>query len=332
MLKSQRISPHLTAVFQALLVTFLWSTSWVLIKIGLQDIPALTFAGLRYSLAFACLLPLALWAERNGSPNGSRSDSRGTLRGLSARQWLRLGLLGLLLYAITQGAQFLGLSLLPAVTVSLLLNFTTSAVALLGIAWLREVPGLRQWSGILLAAAGSLIYFYPVDLPAAQLLGLAIVAAGVLANAVSAVLGRQVNRDEGLPPLVVTVVSMGIGGGLLLLAGVLTQGWPPLALRHWAIIAWLALVNTAFAFTLWNRTLQTLSAVESSIINSTMLVQIALLAWIFLDERLGGKELLGMALVGLGTLIVQLRGRQAKTGGMPPPADLLSSTDSPIEP
>lgn len=47
-------SPHTRAVLQALLVTFLWSTSWVLIKIGLADIPALTFAGLRYVLAFWC--------------------------------------------------------------------------------------------------------------------------------------------------------------------------------------------------------------------------------------------------------------------------------------
>ncbi len=50
-------SPHGKAVLQALFVTFLWSTSWVFIKLGLTDIPALTFAGLRYSLAFLCLLP-----------------------------------------------------------------------------------------------------------------------------------------------------------------------------------------------------------------------------------------------------------------------------------
>jgi drug/metabolite transporter (DMT)-like permease len=30
-----------------------------LIKIGLEDIPALPFAGLRYTLAFLCLLPFA---------------------------------------------------------------------------------------------------------------------------------------------------------------------------------------------------------------------------------------------------------------------------------
>ncbi len=47
---------------QALLVTFLWSTSWVLIKLGLRaSLPALTFAGLRYSLAFLCLVPFVLF-------------------------------------------------------------------------------------------------------------------------------------------------------------------------------------------------------------------------------------------------------------------------------
>ncbi|MCA9978373.1 MAG: EamA family transporter, partial [Anaerolineales bacterium] len=53
-----KLSAHTRAVLTALFVTFLWSTSWVLIKIGLQNIPALTFAGLRYFLAFLLLLPL----------------------------------------------------------------------------------------------------------------------------------------------------------------------------------------------------------------------------------------------------------------------------------
>ena len=36
--------------------------------------------------------------------------------------------------------------------------------------------------------------------------------------------------------------------------------------------------------TIWNYTLRTLTAMESSIINGTMLIQIAVLAWIFLGE------------------------------------------------
>lgn len=99
---------------------------------------------------------------------------------------------------------------------------------------------------------------------------------------------------------------MGIGGLLLLVVGATTQGFGHLDLVQWLIIGWLAIVNTAVAFTLWNNTLRTLTAVESSVINSTMLPQIALLAWLFLDEPLNPKQISGLALVGVGTLIVQV--------------------------
>ena len=48
-------SPRLLAILQAVFVTFLWSTSWILIKWNIDEIPPLTFAGLRYSLAFVFL-------------------------------------------------------------------------------------------------------------------------------------------------------------------------------------------------------------------------------------------------------------------------------------
>lgn len=288
-------STYRTAVLQAFLVTFLWSTSWVLIKFGLTDIPAVTFAGLRYGLAFLVLLPFSL-----------RRSNLASLRRLSRRDWSSLLLLGLLFYAITQGAQFLGLAFLPAVTVNLLLNFTTILVALLGIGLLAERPGLIQWGGMVLALGGALVYFYPFSLEGARLAGAAIVLGGVLANALSAVLGRSINRLGNLSPLLVTLVSMGFGSALLLAGGLSFQGLPVLSPSNWLIIIWLAVVNTAFAFTLWNQTLRSLPAVESSIINSSMLIQIPILAWIFLGETLGIKEISGLILAGVGVLIVQV--------------------------
>jgi len=289
---------HFQAVLQALFVTFLWSTSWVLIKVGLKDIPALPFAGLRYTIAFLCLLPFAV-----------RSGQLKTLHRLSAGTWARLLLLGLLFYSVTQGAQFLSLNYLPAVTVSLLLSFTTILVALIGFFALRERPTAVQWGGTGLYLAGVLVYFYPLMLPQGELFGFAVAFTGVLANALSSILGRHVNRSGELEPLAVTVASMGAGGLVLLAGGIAVQGLPRLTLTHWGIILWLAVVNTAFAFTLWNHTLRTLSAMESSIINNTMLIQIAVLAWLFLDEPLSSRMVLGMILAALGTLLVQIRNR-----------------------
>ena len=295
--------PHLQAILQALFVTFLWSTSWVLIKIGLEEIPALPFAGLRYTLAFLCLLPFA-----------ARSGQLRSLRRLSAGTWARLLLLGLLFYSVTQGAQFLSLNYLPAVTVSLLLSFTTIPVGLIGVFALRERPAAIQWAGTALYLVGVVVYFYPLVLPQGELFGFTVAIVGVLANALSSILGRHVNRSGELEPLAVTVVSMGFGGLVLLAGGIAAQGLPRLTLTHWGIILWLAVVNTAFAFTLWNHTLRTLSAMESSIINNTMLIQIAVLAWLFLSEPLSWRMVLGMILAALGTLLVQLR-KQPRAGG-----------------
>lgn len=292
-------SSHVTAILQALFVTLLWASSWVLIKFGLEDIPALTYAGLRYGLAFLCLLPFAV-----------RSPDAATLRHLPRRTWLQLVILGVLFYAVTQGAQFLGLAYLPAVTVSLLLNFTTIVVAWMGIVLLAERPSGQQWGGIVVALIGVGIYFTPIVLPAGELFGILVVLVGVLSNAASSILGRDVNRAGRLSPLLVTTVSMGIGAVLLLLAGLLFEELPVLSARSWFYIAWLAIVNTAYAFTLWNQTLRTLQAMESSIINSTMLIHIAILAWLFLGERPTWREGFGLLLVGLGTLIVQLRRRR----------------------
>ena len=288
-----RFSSRLRAILQALFVTFLWSTSWVLIKYALDEIPPLTFAGLRYTIAFIILLP-GLWKHRV------------EVRALSTKEWRRLAALGLAFYTMTQGGQFLTLNHLEAVTFSLLLNFTTVLVALAGVIALREVPSRLQWGGIVTFMAGVLAYFYPVWIPDGKALGLTLAGITVCANAVATLLGRSVNRERAIPPLVVTIFSMGIGAIPLLGLGLAAQGLPTLSLTGWAIIVWLAVVNTALAFTLWNRTLRVLSAVESSIINNTMLIQIAVLAWLFLGERLATSDIAGLALATVGALMVQM--------------------------
>ena len=79
------------------------------------------------------------------------------------------------------------------------------------------------------------------------------------------------------------------------------------------MLIWLAVINTALAFTLWNHTLRKLSAMESSIINNTMLIQIAVLAWIFLDEKITTQEGIGLSIAVIGAVLVQLKKRTAKT-------------------
>jgi drug/metabolite transporter (DMT)-like permease len=290
---------HFKAILFALLVTFLWSTSFVIIKIGLAEIPSLIFAGLRYTIAFICLLPFAF----------TKSNSA-VIKNLAKKDWLKLILLGLLFYTFTQGTQFIGLKLLPAVTVSLWLNFTPLIVAVMAIFLINEFPTRLQWLGVVLFILGIFTYFFPIALSENQESGLIVMTIGVLANSASAVLGRNINRDAGINPVVVTVVSMGIGSIVLLVTGIIIQGIPSISTQNILYLLWLAVVNTAIAFTIWNLTLRTLSAMESSILNGTMLIQIAVLAWVFLGEAITFQEGTGMLIAAAGALLVQLRKRK----------------------
>lgn len=295
----QNRPPHLISIFQAMFVTFLWSTSFIIIKWCLIEIPPITFAGLRYFLAFLCFLPFMFFKRKYLFE----------IRNLKSHQWKKLVLLGLVFYTFTQGAQFLGLSFLPSVTVSLVLNFTPIIVAAMGIFLLKENPTSLQWAGVVLFLIGVLTYFLPISLLENEAIGLAIMLVGVLANAGSAIIGRNINRRKDISPFVVTFISMGIGAVILLTVGLASNGFPVISVKNWLFLIWLAVINTAFAFTLWNLTLRTLTAMESSIINGTMLIQIAVLAWFFLDEKITLQEGTGMLIAALGAVLVQMKRR-----------------------
>ena len=283
-------------------MTFLWSTSFIIIKWGLIEIPPITFAGLRYSLAFICFIPFIL-----------RRKYISEIKNLNSGQWKKLILLGIIFYTFTQGTIFLGLSLLPSVTVSLMLNFTPLIVAIAGIFLLNEKPSLLQWCGAIMFIIGIITYFFPIALIKNQTIGLIIMFIGVLANALAAILGRDINRNKNISPIVVTFISMGVGAIILLIIGLAGSGIPIISFKTGLFLLWLAAINTALAFTIWNLTLRTLTAMESSIINGTMLIQIGILAWIFLGESISLQQGLGMIIAVIGGVLVQIKTKNNRT-------------------
>ena len=289
------------AIFQAFFVTILWSSSWPIIKFGLENenIPPFMFAGLRYVTA-SLILIVAILAS---------SKHRREIKTISKKWWLILIFYGLIFYTLTQGAQYLGLSYLPAITVSLLLSFTPILVLLIAVFTIKEKPSIIQVVFVLTTLGGALLYFIPslnLNLTNSIIIGLVVVIIGVLANAFSAVVGRSINQKQILSPLVITAVSMFIGSLIMLVVGFSVEGVPSISLTGVGYILWLSVVNTALAFTLWNHSMQRLRAVEISIINNTMLFQITILVVIFLNERPTPLEWVGLAIVAVSGLLLPL--------------------------
>lgn len=286
-------------VIKALFVTFLWSTSWILIKLGIENIPPLLFAGMRYFIAFVVLYVIT---------KKHKPFKKVSKRGL---YWIML--YGAVMIALTQGAQFVALSILPTILVSLSLNATPVVVALFGYWILKEKLVGFQWVGMFLYVIGIGMYFYPFAKIDDLFIGLVVAVCAVAFNSAATIIGRYVNQQNFLPSIQLTMISMFVGSVLLLSVGLSLETFPSLDIKEIVILLWLGIVNTAFAFTLWNQSLSKLTAISASLINSTMMIQIAMLAWIFLGESLATRQWIAVFIVFLGVVLVQVLKQRINT-------------------
>lgn len=258
--------------------------------------PPIIFSGLRYITASILLVIIIL----------SKQEYRNNVINLNRKNWIQLIIYGLIFIALTQGSMYIALDLLPAITVSLVLNFTIFIVVILSAILLKEVPSILQIVFIAIGLIGILIYFYPIDVPQNELLGLVVIFFGVFANAIASIMGRSINRAKQIHPIIITGLSMMFGSILLLMFGFMLEGIPNLSFTSIFYILWLSIINTALAFTLWNKTMQKLRAIDSTLINSAMLPQTVLLALIFLGEMPDLLEWVGLGILAGSMIIVQI--------------------------
>ena len=291
----RRLAPYAAAGA----TTILWSSSFVLVKLGLQSIPPLYFATLRYSLAFLILLAVDLAFTRRGkggSPIGRKGVALLVVAGVGG-------------YTLAQGLQFVGLYYLPAVTTSFLLNFNPFYVLLLGAVLLDTRVTLVQVAGLGLAVVGALVFFSESVAWGGQFFGVAVVIVSGVGWGVYVLAVRVLHAGRSVSPLRLTTITMGIGVAGMVGLTVASRQYAPLTTESVIIVAWLATANTALAFYLWNWSLQVIPAYELTLMQDVMLVEIALFAFFFLGEAITPVMVAGMGLVLAGVAVVQLKGR-----------------------
>lgn len=286
---------RLTALGLGLLASFLWASSFVIIKVGLTYIGPLSMGGFRYFVGFLILLPIML------RPNHH------TAWPSSWRVWLQLTVVGVAAYPIANGLLYWGLTQITPTTSSFLFNLTPFLVLALGILALRELPALGQWAGMALIAAG-IVVFFALPLGQGETIGVIATIGAALAFAWYNVQARALARTGRLGSITLTALPLGIGGALHIAFALLVEGpprWDPLALL---VVVWLASFNTALAYTAWTRALGALKAFELSVLMTVMPAETALIAWLALGEDFPVHKLLGIALVIPGVLLVHWAG------------------------
>ena len=282
-------------IFLAFFVTLLWSTSFVIIKIGLKTITPILFSGFRYLLASIILLLLV-------SINPTRIQE---VKSLKRKEIVLLILYGIVFITFTQGLQYLSLNLLPAITVSQLLTLTPVIVLLLSNFLLEEIPSKFDIIFLFFALIGVFLFYYPFTIPFSELLGLLFLVFCLFSNALATILGRHINSSMHKAALTITSISMFFGGVLLTILGLLLEPFV-ISITEIFYIIILAVFNTALAFTLWNKSMKTLRALDISLINNTMLPQITILSIIFLQESLTFVELIALIIIFFSVIFIQI--------------------------
>ena len=291
-----KMQSHPIAIIEGLLVAIIWASSFVFVKMALAYMGPFTIAGLRYSLGFLILLPFMVPRLR-------------ALRGLPPRLWIRLIIIGIVAYTIANGAFYLSLRYLPAVTLSFVNSLGPLLVLFAGVVWLQEIPARLQVIGVVISLVGGALFFSP-GLRGAEPLGIAIGAIGMISFVAFGILARGVARDRHIDALSRAAIPLAVGGVSLLLIAIPLEGLPPLTVNGWAIVLWLALVNTTVAYVLYHHSLQELTALEMNVLLNLCPLGAALLAWLLLGETLTAVQILGMMVVIFGvTLVQQMRPR-----------------------
>ena len=286
---------YLFSVGIAFFVTFLWSTSFVIIKIGLRTTTPILFSGFRYLLASIILLFFVFLNDSN----------KNEIKSLKKEEFGLLFVYGFVFITMTQGFQYLSLNILPAISVSQLLTITPVIVLLMSNFILKETPS--KWDIILLTTTffGVIMFYYPFQIPLSELLGLFFLFICLLSNASATILGRHTNSTLHKSALTITAISMFIGGIILTLAGLLFEKLKFSEVEIFYVII-LAIFNTALAFTLWNKSMATLRALDTSLINNTMLPQITILSIIFLQESINLLETVSLVIILVSVILIQV--------------------------
>jgi DME family drug/metabolite transporter len=105
-------------------------------------------------------------------------------------------------------------------------------------------------------------------------------------------------------PLQIVAIGFSVGAGLLLSVALPTGLVVSYSRAGWAMLAYLGLVPTAFAYALYLEGMRTVSATVASIATLLEPLTSTLLAWLIFGERLSSLGWLGTALLGVAMMVL----------------------------
>lgn len=293
-----------------LLLCVIWGSTWLFIKLGLEDLPPLTFAGIRFVIACLILFTI-IWLRHIRLP-AARVD------------WILLAVTGVLSFSLNYGLLFWGEQYISS-GLAALLQATIPAFGLV-IAHFY-LPGERitgaKIVGVVLGIVGvGIVFSNQLSLAGGRAF------AGCVALVLSSFFVAYSNvlvkaRGRNLDPAILAAGQMFFGLLPLLLIGIPLEGSP--LTFHWTGIAlisllYLSIVGSVVAFLLYYWLMQNMEVTKSMLIALVTPVVAVILGMIVLHEQLHWRTVAGGAMImgGIGLIVAQkaLQGTRNVSGAV----------------
>jgi drug/metabolite transporter (DMT)-like permease len=278
-----------------LLLSLIWGSTWLFVKIGLAVLPPFTFAGLRFSAA-AVLLWGIVWLRGSALPR-------------TWPEWRMIIWVGLLGMSLNYGLIFWGGQYIPS-GLSAVLQAMIPAFGLVLAHYVlpNEKITWRKALGVTTGIAGvALIFSAQFKLEGTMALA---GSAALLTSALTVAISNIVVKAQGqaLDPIVMAAAQMTVGVIPLLLIGALWEGNP----LHFAwtrnlglCLLYLVVIGSTLPFTLYYWLIRNLDVTKTMLISLVVPVIAVLLGMVTLGERLTWQIAVGTVLIlaGVGAIV-----------------------------
>jgi drug/metabolite transporter (DMT)-like permease len=277
-------------------VCFFWGTTYLAIRVGLETFTPMLFAGLRFLIAGG-LLFFIMSRQRN-------------VRLPSGREWLNLGVVGLTLLAVGNGAVVWAEQWVPSGMAALLV--ATSPFWVAALERMRrngERVGARAMLGMLVGFGGLALLVAPqlfgASVDGFYLAGVLVIQLGCLSWTVGSMYAKQ--RPTGVSPLMAAAVQMLWAGVILTLVGTLAGEWGEIrfSARSLGSLAYLVVFGSIVAYSAYMYAIQKLPLSLVSTYSYINPLVALLLGWLILSEALGWRELIATAIILAGIALVK---------------------------
>lgn len=293
--------PSTAWIWQLALLTIIWGSSFMLIKVALEDLGPLQVAFGRISVGAATLLAImAITGDR--LPRG-------------ARVWRNGALIGLLMNAAPFSLVAWGEQRLGSVEAGIW-NATTPLFVLLVLLTVRgeHLTG-RRIAGLLLGFAGVIVVLAPwLGVKGGEGMGHLAFAAMAACYGVGTTLMRRAYAGQSHSATALSAVQLVCATAWMVIATTLSEGVPqeaPSLLPVLCIIA-LGALGTGIAYILFTTLVRSVGSATASSVTYLMPVVSTALGVLVLGETLGWHEPIGTLVILLGAYAIASPARDSR--------------------